>query len=41
MRTDVAFVIPVYNEGAVVREVVESVLQEYSQVVCVNDLQQR
>lgn len=37
MRTDVAFVIPVYNEGAVVREVVESVLQEYSQVVCVND----
>ncbi len=36
-RTDVAFVIPVYNEATVVREVVERVLAEYSVVVCVND----
>lgn len=37
MRSDVAFVIPVYNEGPVVREVVERVLEEYPTVVCVND----
>lgn len=37
MRTDVAFVIPVYNEGQVVRRVVESVLEQYSSVICVND----
>lgn len=36
-RSDVAFVIPVYNEGEVVREVVENVLREYRHVVCVND----
>lgn len=29
--------IPVYNEGSVVREVVESVLEHYAHVVCVND----
>lgn len=37
VRTDVAFVIPVYNEGKVVRAVVERVLEEYRHVVCVND----
>ncbi len=37
MRTDVAFVIPVYNEGQVVRTVVENVLQHYFYVICVND----
>lgn len=36
-RTDVAFVIPVYNEGQVVREVVAEVLRHYTNVVCVND----
>lgn len=37
MRSDIAFIIPVYNEEAVVRGVVENVLQEYAHVVCVND----
>lgn len=37
MRSDVAFIIPVYNEETVVRGVVESVLREYTHVVCVND----
>lgn len=37
MRSDVAFIIPVYNEEAVVRGVVENVLREYTHVVCVND----
>lgn len=37
MRSDVAFVIPVYNEAAVVRGVVDRVLQQYRHVVCVND----
>ena len=36
-RDDVAFVIPVYNEGQVVRGVVEAVLEQYEHVVCVND----
>lgn len=36
-RTDVAFIIPVYNEGQVVRGVVEAVLEQYEHVVCVND----
>lgn len=36
-RTDVAFVIPVYNEAEVVRGVVEKVLSQYVNVVCVND----
>lgn len=37
MRSDVAFVIPVYNEGSVVRPVLEEVLRHYRHVVCVND----
>jgi glycosyltransferase involved in cell wall biosynthesis len=37
MRSDVAFIIPVYNEETVVRGVVENVLREYPNVVCVND----
>ncbi len=37
MRSDVAFIIPVYNEETVVRGVVENVLREYEHVVCVND----
>lgn len=37
MRSDVAFIIPVFNEAAVVREVVERVRATYPQVVCVND----
>lgn len=36
-RRDVAFVIPVYNEATVVREVVERVLTQYPMVVCVDD----
>jgi glycosyltransferase involved in cell wall biosynthesis len=36
-RSDVAVVIPVYNEATVIREVVESVLCHYSVVICVND----
>ncbi|WOP20091.1 glycosyltransferase family 2 protein [Raineyella sp. LH-20] len=37
MRSDVAFIIPVYNEETVVRGVVENVLRDYTHVVCVND----
>lgn len=37
MRSDVAFVIPVYNEAAVVRSVVAPVRSRYRHVVCVND----
>lgn len=37
MRSDVAFIIPVYNEETVVRGVVENVLRSYTNVVCVND----
>lgn len=37
MRSDVAFVIPVYNEGKVVKDVIESVREHYSEVVAVND----
>lgn len=37
MRSDVAVVIPVYNEEPVVRGVVESVRAEYEHVVCVDD----
>lgn len=36
-RDDVVFVIPVYNEAQVVREVVERVRRHYTHVVCVND----
>lgn len=37
MRSDVAFIVPVYNEGQAVRGVVERVLQDYEHVVCIND----
>lgn len=37
MRSDVAVVIPVYNEEPVVRGVVESVRAAYEHVVCVDD----
>lgn len=37
MRSDVAFIIPVYNEAKVVRDVVERVLERFDTVVCVND----
>lgn len=37
MRSDVAVVIPVYNEQPVVRQVVEAVRSQYEHVVCVND----
>lgn len=37
IRDDVVFIIPVYNEGPVVRSVVERVLEHYRHVVCVND----
>ncbi|MFT3876820.1 MAG: glycosyltransferase family 2 protein [Propioniciclava sp.] len=36
-RDDVVFVIPVYNEGQVVGEVIERVRAHYTHVVCVND----
>ena len=36
-RTDVAFVIPVYNEATVVGEVVGRVREQYETVVCVDD----
>jgi len=39
-RDDVVFVIPVYNEGSVVGEVVSSVRERYNHVVCVNDCSQ-
>ena len=34
---DVAFIIPVYNEGKVIRRVIEAVQEHYTHVVCVND----
>lgn len=37
VRDDVVFVIPVFNEGQVVRGVVERVREQYRHVVCVND----
>lgn len=37
MKTDVAIIIPIYNEAKVVRSVIESVLEHYKYVVCVND----
>lgn len=36
-RNDVAFIVPVYNEGKVVRGVINKVLKKYTNVVCVND----
>ncbi|NLA43293.1 glycosyltransferase family 2 protein [Candidatus Saccharibacteria bacterium] len=34
---NVAFIIPVYNEGSVIKKVIEDVLKECKTVVCVND----
>lgn len=36
-RTDVAIVIPVYNEATVVGDVIRNLLQHFTTVVCVND----
>lgn len=36
-KTNAAIIIPVYNEGQVVRCVIEATLKEYKYVVCVND----
>ena len=36
-NSEVAFIIPVYNEASVIGGVVASVLKEYKHVVCVND----
>lgn len=37
VNTDTAIIIPVYNEGKVIREVVRKVTEKYKYVVCVND----
>jgi glycosyltransferase involved in cell wall biosynthesis len=37
MRSEVALVIPVYNEGRVIRDVVNAALRKYSNIICVND----
>ncbi|HMS25102.1 MAG TPA: glycosyltransferase family 2 protein [Acidimicrobiia bacterium] len=37
IRNDVAFIIPVFNEGPVIAGVIKKVLDEYSTVICVND----
>ena len=37
MNKDTTIIIPVYNEGAVIRAVIEKCLKEYEYVVCVND----
>jgi glycosyltransferase involved in cell wall biosynthesis len=37
MNRDVCVIIPVYNEGEVVRQTIEQVLAYYSNVVCVDD----
>jgi len=37
MKKDVAIIIPVYNEAAVVGKVIKSVLKHYDYVVCIND----
>lgn len=36
-RSDVAVIIPVYNEGEVIAGVVKSVLKHFKYVICVND----
>ncbi len=36
-NTEVAFIIPVYNESKVIRSVLKTVLKEYKYIVCVND----
>jgi len=37
MNKEVAFIIPVYNEGQVIKGVVQSVLKQFKHVVCIND----
>lgn len=37
MNRDVFVIIPVYNEGKVIRQVVDKVLQKFENVVCVDD----
>ena len=38
MKTrNVAIIIPVYNEGSVIRDVVNKVLKQFTTVICVND----
>lgn len=37
MRDKTAIIIPVYNEGRVIKKVLQSVLKYYKYVVCVND----
>lgn len=37
VNTKAVLVIPVYNEGEVIRSVVEAALRQYSHIVCVND----
>lgn len=37
ISTETAIIIPVYNEGQVIRGVIQSVLKKYEYVICVND----
>ena len=37
VNADTAIIIPVYNEGRVIRKVIQSAAEEYKYVVCVND----
>ncbi|MDB5168822.1 MAG: hypothetical protein JWO41_178 [Candidatus Saccharibacteria bacterium] len=37
MQTEVAFIIPVYNEGPVLKTVLNTVLNNFSTVVCIDD----
>lgn len=37
MNEEVAVIIPVYNEGKVIKSVIDKVLKEYKYVVCIND----
>lgn len=37
MKTDVAIIIPVYNEAKVIRSVLNLVLKDFKYVICVND----
>lgn len=34
---EIVFIIPVYNEGVVIRSVIESILIKFGRVICVND----
>ena len=37
MNKNVAFIIPVFNEGEVIVGVIENILKQYQHVICVND----